>query len=57
MSATLMEVKSRGNLTMAALTQKSRNVTQIEETDVSEVDRFLEEHGGWNHAQRDKVPG
>ena len=36
--------------------QKSRNVTQVKETYVSQIDRLLVKHGRGNHAPCDEVP-
>ena len=36
--------------------QESRNVTQVKETYVSQINRLLEKHGRGNHAPCDKVP-
>jgi hypothetical protein len=36
--------------------QKSRNVTQVKETYVSQIDRLLVKHGRGNHMPCDKVP-
>jgi hypothetical protein len=36
--------------------QECGNVTKIKQADVTEVNRLLEKHRGWNHPKRDKVP-
>ena len=36
--------------------QESWNVTQIEQTDVPQINRLLEKHLRRNHAQGDEVP-
>lgn len=36
--------------------QESRNVTQVKETYVSQIDRLLKKHGRGDHAPCDEVP-
>ena len=36
--------------------EESRDMTQIKQADMAEVNRFLEQHGGWNHPPGNEVP-
>lgn len=37
--------------------KKSRDMTQIEQTNVSQVDRFFEKHRRGDHSESDEIPG